>query len=297
MANPKSTQSRLFVSVCVLALASVAHAQSLVPGQTYVSPDGYVEMRAGNLPLVMTVPHDGTLYPENMAVRTKALCGDPDFAGGSDGKTYELAQAIAARMHVVTGRHPWVIINKIHRSRLDANRPKHYSACGDPETGIAWDQWHAYIGLARAAVSGRGFQIDIHGHSRAFEGIHLGYLIPNEKLANPEGEIATSSLHAFALTFGGSFTTLLRDLGTRLEVAGYPSVPSESMPYLTSGTYLKGGYLTSIYGCRDASATICGVQLEHNLNGVRRYPAQRAAYAQALTAALLPYMNQLGISW
>ncbi len=286
---------RLFLTAWLVLFPGVLSGQALVPGQVYRSPDGYVEILAGNLPLILTVPHDGTLYPADMALRTKALCADPSFRVGSDGATAELSRAIAARVYAVTGKHPWMISNRIHRSRMDGNRSKAQSACGDPETGAAWEQWHRYIGIARNAVVGRGFQIDIHGQSHNIQRVELGYNIGRTRLLDPtQGPV--SSLRVFARTWPGAWLSLLRELGSRLETAGFPAIPSDRTWAPGDGEpYYDGGYLTQRYGCPLDTDRICGVQMEHNTEVRRGY--RRGAYSAALVSALVPYLSNLGIVW
>jgi hypothetical protein len=294
----KSTQVRLLAVVLFLLTSTSISAQTLIPGNRYTSPDGYVEIQAGNFPLVITVPHDGPLAPAAMTQRTRANCEDPSYATAQDSNTRSLALTIAARVYATTGKHPWVLINRIHRTRMDANRSREYAACGDPETGRAWDQWHKYIGIARASIQGRGFQEDIHGQGHPARRLEIGFLLSRAQMYSPEQESASSSLHAFALTHQGSFTTLLRALGTRLTDAGFPSIPSEQDWTPEPGeAFFYGGYLTERYGCSEPGDTICAVQLEHNNVGIRSLASTRAAYAQAHVAALLPFLRQVGIYW
>jgi hypothetical protein len=282
----------------LLLFAATAHAQ-MVPGQSYFSPDGYVEIQAGNLPFVLTVPHDGTIYPTNMDDRTKETCAEGStFSFGSDGKTNELARNIALRFFEATGKHPWVIFNKIRRIKMDANRNLTQSACGDPDTAAAWQQWHDYIELARSSIVGRGFQFDIHGQGHPVRNVELGFMLTPAQLYNPEPFASSSSLYAFSLTHSGSFTTLLRDLGTRLTSSGVPALPSLQDWTVEPGqAFFTGGYLTSRYGCFQSSDHICAVQLEHPNDGVRRTTEQRTAYANVLVREVLAYVKQFGIVW
>ena len=42
--------------------------QTFIPGQSYFGQNNYVEYIAGNLPIIIVVPHGGTLTPVNLAV-------------------------------------------------------------------------------------------------------------------------------------------------------------------------------------------------------------------------------------
>ena len=42
--------------------------QNFIPGQSYFGQNNYVEYIAGNLPIIIGVPHGGTLTPANLPV-------------------------------------------------------------------------------------------------------------------------------------------------------------------------------------------------------------------------------------
>ena len=92
-----------------------------------------------------------------------------------------------------------------------------------------------------------------------------------------------------------SFSGVLRgsaSLGTLLEAAGYPSVPSTSTPAPgTSDPYFSGGYSTQRHGCA-GGGSICGLQIEHNYTGVRDNATNRASYAAALVRVYETYLAQ-----
>ena len=279
----------------VLLLMMAMSSQEYVPGQTYRSPDKYVEMLAGNLPIVITVPHGGSSQPASMPARTKAACNDPSFSTGNDSNTYNLGANIAGRIYDATGKWPWVIYNKLHRSRLDSNRDLQQAACGDPEAEAAWYQFHDYIAIARQHVTGPGWQMDIHGHGNpANLRLELGWLISGYDLYNPGPFKSASSLYAFAEASPKPFDELLRELGTELTNKGYRSLPA-LQDWATEGeAYYSGGYLTSRYTCLELSDQICGVQLE--LPGYIRGTADsRTAYSRVLANVLVPYLQQFNV--
>ena len=56
-----------------LLLPVIAAAQSYVPGQTYFGGSQYTEYRAGNLPIIVTAPHGGSLTPPSIPDRVPDL--------------------------------------------------------------------------------------------------------------------------------------------------------------------------------------------------------------------------------
>jgi hypothetical protein len=104
-------------------------ADSYVAGNAYLGTSGYVEYLAGNLPLIVSAPHGGSLLPEEIPDRTAARCGG-EATTVRDTNTEELARQIREAFHARTGRYPHIVINRLHRRRLDANRALTEAACG-----------------------------------------------------------------------------------------------------------------------------------------------------------------------
>jgi acyl-homoserine-lactone acylase len=84
-------------------------------GKSYFGRDGYVEYIAGNSPVIITAPHGGELAPAEIPDRG---CGTTV----TDLATEQLARAFQFQFHRQTGRYPHVIINRLKRSKMDANR-------------------------------------------------------------------------------------------------------------------------------------------------------------------------------
>jgi hypothetical protein len=280
-------------------------------GTSSFGRQNYIEYIAGNLPLIFSAPHGGTLLPAEVPDRTPGQCATSEsFVAGPDWNTQPLARAILTAFFNRTGKYPHAIINRLHRQKLDANRTIAGGACGDPEARIAWNEYHQFIELAKARVLaeyGRGWYTDVHGHGHSVQRLELGYLLASTdlRLSNAvlDGTAAYEQKSAFA-TFSQSspqsFTTLLRGtpaLGTLLTTGGYRSVPSAQDPAPLSGdAYFNGGYNTATHGCATAGS-ICGVQIEHHFTGVRDTAANRATYAAALARAYDVFLAQnFGIS-
>lgn len=277
-------------------------------GQSYLSDDGHVLYLAGNLPLVFSAPHGGERLPAEMPARTRDRCG-PEMVTGIDRNTEELAHAIHAAFHERTGRYPHVVINRVHRSRLDANRAIGEAACGNPAAERAWRTYHGLLDGARARVvsdHGSGWYSDLHGHAHAVPRIELGYLLSASTLRLSDAQLdahtgaeLSSSIRTFSQRSPISFSALLRgptSLGALLERAGYRSVPGESDPAPATGEeYFSGAYSTVRHGCA-SGGPVCGVQIEAHWDGVRNTAANRAAFATALVDAYLEYLAQFGIA-
>jgi hypothetical protein len=281
-----------------------------VPGQSYYGENRYIEYIAGNLPVILSASHGGDLAPPGIPDRTAARCGG-NATTAKDLNTRELTLALRAALVDRFGGHPHVVINHLHRRKLDANRALGEAACGNAAAGKAWNEYHAFLEAARAAVvkaDGRGWYMDIHGHGHEKQRLELGYLLSRSDLNLGDAALDAddayrrkSSIQTLAGSAGVPFSELLRgavSLGSLYADHGYPSIPSESDPAPHQDDYFTGGYNTFRYGCSDraasyggvASGPICGVQIEANRDGVREDAGQWARFAEATAAILEQYL-------
>ena len=222
----------------------------------------YVEYREGNCPVILTVPHGGTIVASFLTLRNTSNCPDPDFATDLDYNTRELADEIDKAFYQQTGRHPYMIISLIKRNHVDFNRKRSYAIpAGDENIGKIYDAYHAYVTEARNAVSqqyGHGLLLDIHGQSHSDQ-IDLGYLLPVSTLDKSDetlnsGTYAASSSIAYLTRTnkaGLSFAQLLRgekSFGSFLYKNGLECVPRPGNLSPGSTPYFYGGYTTRQYG-------------------------------------------------
>ncbi|WP_433871869.1 hypothetical protein [Saccharopolyspora sp. CA-218241] len=272
------------------------------PGERYFGSEGYVEYLAGNLPVIFAAPHGGHLRPSTIPERTEQRCGVTPTTV-NDLNTQELAREIQREFFAETGKYPHVVINRLHRTRLDANRAIDEAACGSARAERAWTDFHAFIGAAGDQVRqdyDKGWFTDLHGHGHDVQRLELGYLLTGEQLRRPDAELDAgsfetgTSIRSFSEESPRSFSGLLRGptaLGTLFADAGYPATPSEPDPApAASEPFFSGGYNTRRHGCVDGGP-ICGVQIEHNRLGVRENDQQVADYAEALYEVYDTYLR------
>lgn len=271
-----------------------------VPGQTYWSPDGFIEYRCGSLPLIITAPHGGYLSPDSLPTRS---CQGATTI--QDGFTLELAQAIDSSYALNHACRPHVIISHLHRRKLDPNRDSSEASCDDARSMAIWRAFHGFVQSARDSVQqqfGRGLLLDLHGHAHTIQRIELGYQLTGDHLRSGDSAINSAfrvqrsgirSLVAINLGIQ-SHSQLLRGndaLGTWLQAAGYLSVPSQQDPAPQLGeSYFSGGYITerhsSMFG-----GTVDAIQLEHYMTGIRNSPANRTRYADSLRVMTNKYLQ------
>lgn len=281
------------------------------PGQSYFGRNNYIEYVAGNAPVIYTAPHGGTLTPSEIPDRTSSACGVTPTTV-ADLNTADLVRRMQAAHFARFGTYPHIIINNLHRRKLDANRPIGEAACGDAEAITAYDEWHDFIAVARGAVlqsEGKGWYMDMHGHGHDIQRLEIGYLTTGAQLrlsdATLDANVAyedTASVNTMSKGSPLTFSALLRgasSLGTLYANNAFPSVPSSQDRFPDSGeSYFTGGYNTARYGCGveatglggDTNAGICGVQIEANYTGVRDNTTNRQRFAEVTAAVLETYL-------
>lgn len=258
---------------------------------------GWVDATDGSIPFVIVAPHGGDLTPVDLPDRSCSGCTTVNDAN-TQALAIEIADAFARRI----GRRPFVVINRLHRRKFDANRDRAEATGGHAPLDAMWSLFHARIDSAKARaarVHPRALLIDLHGHGHAIPRLELGYLLSAGSLRLPDSLltplVASSSVARLdSATVGGDRGAALvrgsRGLGTRLATAGYPSVPSAQDPApLVGEEYFEGGYNTQRHGSR-TSGPVDAIQVECFNAGVRDTAANRTAFAEALVTAMLAYL-------
>jgi hypothetical protein len=290
---------RALLFLAILASCQWSVAQSYVPGVAYFGNNNYVEYVAGNLPIILSAPHGGLLSPAALPDRDCSGCSTVN-----DFNTQELARAVASALYARTGCWPHLVVNRLHRRKLDANRDLPEAADGNAIAGQAWAEFHDFLGEAKHQVAlqfGKGLYVDIHGHAHAIQRLELGYLLYAEELQltdsllNLPQYLQYSSIQHLARHNAQalSHAALLRgqqSLGAMLQQHGYAATPSDSDPYPMDGeAYFSGGYNTARYSSYSGGA-IDGVQIECNRAGIRDSLSQVTRFADSLAVSLLDYL-------
>mmetsp|Transcript_18528 Transcript_18528/g.26662 ORF Transcript_18528/g.26662 Transcript_18528/m.26662 type:complete len:497 (+) Transcript_18528:97-1587(+) len=181
--------------------------------------------------LVIAVPHGGSLKPDYIGDRTE---NDPTYcpSGGcrilADSYTKPIAETLANKFIQNYCKVPYLIINELHRSKMDANREIGEAAFGNAIAESAWTKFHEYINEAQssiqtefgtvtntASIEGvRGLVFDVHGysgtdwHNDGSDFIQWGYCLGKDSL--DKNDITSSKTR-------GSFTHARQMPGESLE--------------------------------------------------------------------------------
>lgn len=258
----------------------------------------WVSASDGTVPVVIVAPHGGDLNLDSLPFRSCSGC-----VTGSDLNTQALAIEIAAAFERRIGRRPFLVINRLHRSRFDGNREQAEATDSYAPLFPVWDHWQASIDSARvraARLHPRAIIIDLHGHGHAIPRLELGYLITATQLRLSDdgllahvGNSSIARLHQLkaADDTGAMLIRGPRALGSRLVALGVPAMPSDATPApLVGEEYFNGGYNTLRHGSRDGGA-VDAIQIESHYTGIRDTAANREAFAEKPVTALLGMLN------
>ena len=284
----------LFVFLAVF-LPSL-RAQPFVAGQTYYGQNNYIEYRAGDLPIILTAPHGGSLTPSKIPDRTYGTTV-------TDTNTRELAIACYDEIVSRTGKRPHLVICHLNRIKLDPNRDIVEGAQGNSFAEQAWTEFHGYIAAARAAAResfGFGFLVDLHGHGHSIHRLELGYALGGTQLNVSDAALSRpgyawmSTLRTLALARPGlPFPTLLRghrSLGDLFNRRSVPAWPAPDFPSPGDALFFDGGHIVRTHSCILDNDTINGVQIETHYSGIRDTASSRATFATRFAQVLQPYL-------
>ena len=180
------------IILCILGIRINAQIDtSFAVGQTYFGFNDYTEFIAGNYPIIISAPHGGYLKPAEI----------PDRTWGTttlDANTQELSRYFYNEIVARTGKHPHLIINKLARIKLDANRDSLEAAQENPLALQAWRDYHYFIDYAKQKINstyGKGIFLDIHGHGHTIQKIEIGYLLTSTDLSKTDNELNSSTIY------------------------------------------------------------------------------------------------------
>nr|XP_025958331.1 uncharacterized protein LOC112984591 [Dromaius novaehollandiae]XP_025958332.1 uncharacterized protein LOC112984591 [Dromaius novaehollandiae]XP_025958333.1 uncharacterized protein LOC112984591 [Dromaius novaehollandiae] len=273
----------------------------------------FTEYQVGNMNLILSVPHGGSMEPEDILDRdagcwdakTSSCIFSHDCPPGSiqnfkkckvltnqDRYTIEVAQALAEEISQITdGFFPHIIVNHLQRFKMDANREKEEASFGIPQAEQAWEEYMGFLSTAKSQMTG-GLILDIHGQAHPEQWIELGYTLSKTSLNLGVFSASSSSIsHLASQLVNVSFEALLtgnRSLGRYIEEQNnsYICVPSPSNPSPNNGSYYSGGYITKTFGSR-TSGTIDAIQIE--LPQWVRAAEERPKFCKALARAVMKF--------
>lgn len=264
-----------------------------ITGKSYFGKANYVEYITGNLPIIISVPHDGNLKPDFIADRKFGTTA-------RDIGTLEIAKVMGDEIRKMTGKYPHIVISHLSRKKLDPNREEFEATQEDPMALNAWNDFHGFIETALTIAEnqyGWGFYIDLHGQIHPEERIEIGYCLDNDLLAlsddelNSEAIASRSTLKNMSKLTDLSHSELIRgekSLGAKFHLYDVDSTPSPNDPFPNSHRFFSGGYTVFRHAVMNEE-NISGVQLELNLE--LRKQSNTDATGKMLANVILDYLK------
>ncbi len=279
--------------LCVGISEGSAQQSELKQHQVVFGRNRFVEYQPGDLPIVISVPHDGHMRPEIIPDRTFGVTM-------RDNGTQDIARDIIIEFKRRTGNSPHVIFSHLRRKKLDVNREEFEAAQDNETAGIAWNEYHGFIDSAcirSLQTYGICLLIDLHGQNHPEKRIEIGYCLENEDLTlsdealNDPLLVEKSSLRSLLRRSTMTHAELVRgskSIGALFGEHGVRSTPSPSIPAPGSYKFFSGGYTIYRHSVEDTSG-VTGMQFE--LNPELRESGNASATAAMLTDVIIEYMK------
>ena len=267
-------------------------------GETYQGRKGYTTYYPGNIPVILSIPHGGDISPSEISNRTYGVTV-------TDSNTIELGIAIRNYFYSNYNIRPYVIINNLKRTKLDANRDKAEAAQNNIYAERAFDEFHFYIEKAREDIISKfstGILFDIHGHGINPDGFNdlrtwIGYLLTAAELNNSNDYIDQNisindvSIYSLLNSSGQTLSQLLsgpNSLGALFENNNYTALPSPESRSPEGMRYFSGGYNTFRYGT-NREFNFSSIQLEFPFQGLRDTPQSRTQFSSIFVDLVQEY--------
>lgn len=281
----------LFVQAWSLCAQETATAVKNPTAQESASsalvPSEFVLKRSGQLPIILSAPHGGSLDAPGVPPRTgeDLAKGSAGFFTGRDIGTEELAREVAAAIEKRFGKPPYLVASRLHRKYLDPNRPASIAYDNSAIKPI-YDLYHDTLAEYCREVTNQfhvGLLIDIHGQASrtdtVFRGTKNGLTVSRlrEKFG-PAAHDGPQSLFGLLQSRGWTVHPQLPDQAVAIDKL---AADKEQAGF-------TGGYIVQSYGSHQ-SYPIDAMQLEFGSS--YRNAAERPKTAAVLADALADYAH------
>lgn len=238
-----------------------------------------VETSEGDLPLALSVPHDGDRDLPDGAPRTgRGLERGPGaFVTARDTGCAPLAILVAGEIRRLTGRSASLVVCRARRTFVDCNRPLE-EGCEDEPARRVHRAYHGFLARVCDAMRGThngGLVIDVHGQGSRADTVFRG---------TREG----TTVEHLRRRFGEDAVTGASCLLARLSRDGFTVHPvpfdAREQPGFTGGFIVRSFGATGLHGTD-------GVQLEFGADYRRKENRERTA--RVLAAALVGELRRL----
>ncbi|CAF0837283.1 unnamed protein product [Adineta ricciae] len=278
-----------------------------------------IDFYPGTMNVILSVPHDGDLR-SNLPSRPKGACRklnssnrkcyyqnpclSPQFqmdtkhckiSRGRDVNTRLLALALRYEFKALFHFTPYVIINRLERTKVDMNRFIDQGTFYRKDNMHAWMRYHFYLRHARELIvknknnyGGKGLLLDLHSHDHPERWVELGYLLPSRQLSRKSYHLKHSSFASYLTSLFEPIHLVSgnKSLGHFITKYNYSATPSPTFPSPPEQSYYEWGYIIEEYGrYGNFSAIMIESPARNMMNLTKLYK-----YAKSLACALHEYL-------
>ena len=169
-----------------------------------------------------------------------------------DAYTREITVMLADQLTLITNDKPHVVLNNLHRNKIDLNREINLGCFHVPEAEQAWRDFHHFIKDAKTNLKGKkGLIIEIHGNNKTEQWDMYGYSTKSEVLDQKIIYPNQTSIRNIGESIEHDFESILRgeeSLGSLMQEKGFNSIPSIKNKYPYGRTYYGGDYTIREHG-------------------------------------------------
>lgn len=229
----------------ILFAAWVALPLAVVPAADPTDP--LIDVRRGNIPIIISAPHGGQEDVPDVPPRENRDAYR--FVTGADVNTRDLAHKIVARLEKELGGKPYYVVARFRRRYLDVNRTAEH-AYESPGAKFYYDAYHGTLAEFCRDVQtkhGAGLLIDVHGQAT-----YKGQLLV--------GTVGGESMKLLRQRRGDEVLVGRRGIVGYLQDVGFDTVPALNATDFNVTKY-NGGEITQAYGSH-RPAGIDAVQFE-----------------------------------
>jgi hypothetical protein len=227
------------------------------PGEVITDSQGYVSYRVGNTPIIITVPHDGTIEPSTLPDRNGEITRAVN--------TRKLAEQFAYFFNKNSnGLFPHIIYNNLSRTKLDPDLNLTDGAQGNSSANTTYGNYHGFLQTAIDTVEANfdsGILLNLVEHTHSNQRVELGYLLTENNLSQTDSQLNSlapgSSIAGLSVLSSSSFAEIVRgysSLGSLIISDGqFDAVPTMENPNVDGEDYISGGYTLTTYGSHNLS--------------------------------------------
>jgi hypothetical protein len=283
-----------------------------------------IDFYPGTMNIILSVPHDGDLRSD-LPKRPKGACRKLNstskkcyyqnpclspklktdtkicsISHGRDINTRLLALALRYELNQLFQLKPFVIINRLERSKIDMNRFIDEGTFGATNSMHAWMRYHFYLKHARENIinnknnyGGKGLLFDLHSQEHKQGWVELGYMITSRQLSTKKYNVKSSSLASYLTTLFGATDLIIgnKSLGYFITKYKYSATPSPTFPSPPAQSYFEWGYTIEEYGrYNNFSAIMIESPSKELVNLTKLY-----IYAKSLAFALHEYLIEIEV--